>query len=430
MKNQKSRFTNSNSHSNSKSTKPFFSKDGEDSFFSKENFFEQGSFFKPVVQMKRNEDLPEDLQAKMESSFGEDFSDVKFNKDSKAARDLNARAYTQGNNIYFKSGEFNTSSQSGQELIAHELSHVVQQRKGLVRGTHKENGFNVNSEEALERRADAEGKKALNGEKINSRASNSKTQINSLSLQKKSQPIQLWRDVPGQARIESTAPSTRQAWEVFMRAVRQASGQAPEGELRRFYYNSISQRLRGSFQPINIDVHTTDGYNRHWTGTVRFVFGDTETPLSGGGNASTTLSSVSESSQSLGTSSSSTVGSLGGAEVSSSPGSSGGTGGTINAGATGSTTTGVSETQGDTQTAGSTSEVNQRLNRFSSQIGIEVNISVSYDMGSSWTDWVNPFAYASWGGAGIAFALNGDGFATGACGTVVYYKGGGISSSN
>lgn len=385
--------------------------------------FGNGDFIKPVVQMKRNSFLPEDFQAKMEYSFGEDFSDVEIHEHSKDAKDLNARAYTQGNQIHFRTGEFSPQTQKGQELISHELSHVVQQRRGLVKQTHREIGFNVNSEKRLEQLADAEGQKALSGEKVSDGKAGSNSNKNSVALQKKSLPIQLWRDVPGQARVESTAPDTTQAWAVFMNAVRQASGQVPESELRRMFYNRISQRLRGSFQPINIDAHTTDGYNRHWTGTIRFVFGDSETPLEGGGAGKATLSSVSGSSDSLETSDSSTVGSSGGGEVSSSPGSSGGTGGSVNAGGSGSTTSGLKETQGDTQTAGSVSEINQQHNRFSSQIGIEVFISASYDMGSSWTDWINPAAYGSWGGASLALS---SGSATGACGTVIYYKGGGI----
>ena len=423
MKSERSDKSASSLQNRNSFNQSFFPKNHENSMFKGEGG-SGGDFIQPVVQMKKNKYLPGDFLAKMETSFGEDFSDVEIHEYSSEAKDLNARAFTQGNQIHFKGGEFNVTSQKGQELVAHELSHVVQQRKGLVTKTHQENNYNVNSDVTLEEKADVDGKRAMSGEKINNGSAVAAQSTNGVALQKKSQPIQLWRDVPGQARIESTAPNTVQAWEVFMRAVRQASGQIPESELRRMYYNTISQRLRGSFQPINIDAHTTDGYNRHWTGTIRFVFGDTETALEGGGVGKSTLSSASGSSQSMEASSSYTAGSSGGLEVNSTPGDGGGTGGSATAGGSGSTATGISETQGDTQSAGSSSEVNQRLNRFSSQIGIEVNISVSYDMGSSWTDWVNPFAYSTWAGASAALE---SGSATGACGTVIYYKGGGIA---
>lgn len=423
MKSERLEKSTTNSRTGNNAEHAFFTNQYEDATISENNFFGRDAFIRPVVQRKVSRFLPEQLLEKMESSFGEDFSDVEIHENSNKADQLHARAFTQGNHIHFRKGEFNTASQPGEELIAHELAHVVQQRRGLVQHTHTENAFNVNSDYLLEEKADVEAKKAVAGEKIAAISPMLPRRQNSL-LQKKSQAIQLWRDVPGQARIESTAPSTTQAWAVFMRAVRQASGQVPESELRSLYYNMISQRLRGSFQPISINAHTTDGYNRHWTGTIRFVFGDSETPLPGSGVGETTLSSASGSSQSLVTSNSATTGSSGGAEVTSTPGSSGGTGGSVSAGGTGSTTTGVSNTQGDTQTAGASSKVNQRLNRFSAQIGIEVNISARYDMGSSWTDWVNPFAYGSWGGASLVLDT---GHASGPCGTVVYYKGSGIA---
>ncbi len=144
-----------------KSNKPFFNKDAEGSFFTK------GDFFKPTVQMKRNKDLPEELQSKMESSFGESFSDVEINKNAKEADDLNAIAFTQGESIHFGTGKFHPNTKSGQELIGHELSHVVQQREGKVHSTHQEKGYNVNSQKHLEVEADSQGKTAASGGKIN-----------------------------------------------------------------------------------------------------------------------------------------------------------------------------------------------------------------------------------------------------------------------
>ncbi|MCT7948239.1 DUF4157 domain-containing protein [Ancylothrix sp. C2] len=70
------------------------------------------------------------LRRKMEGAFGTDFSKVNIYNDSTADRlnrSLSARAFTTGNNIFFKRGEYNPNSSSGQELLAHELTHVVQQ---------------------------------------------------------------------------------------------------------------------------------------------------------------------------------------------------------------------------------------------------------------------------------------------------------------
>jgi outer membrane protein OmpA-like peptidoglycan-associated protein len=66
----------------------------------------------------------------MESRFGEDFSGVRVHTDSRAAesaRAVNALAYTVGRNVVFDSGRYAPQTQEGQKLMAHELTHVVQQ---------------------------------------------------------------------------------------------------------------------------------------------------------------------------------------------------------------------------------------------------------------------------------------------------------------
>jgi hypothetical protein len=68
----------------------------------------------------------------MESRFGTDFSDVKIHTGSQAvqmSRDLNAQAFTVGNDIYFNEGKYSPNSDSGRHLLAHELTHTVQQGK-------------------------------------------------------------------------------------------------------------------------------------------------------------------------------------------------------------------------------------------------------------------------------------------------------------
>ncbi|HNW89166.1 MAG TPA: DUF4157 domain-containing protein [Bacteroidales bacterium] len=75
--------------------------------------------------------LPENSRTFMESSFGTDFSHVKIHTDSNAEqmnKELNAQAFTHGSDIYFNSGKFNPESSSGKHLLAHELTHVVQQQ--------------------------------------------------------------------------------------------------------------------------------------------------------------------------------------------------------------------------------------------------------------------------------------------------------------
>jgi pyrrolidone-carboxylate peptidase len=71
----------------------------------------------------------------MQSRFDADFSQVKIHTDSQAiqmSRELNARAFTTGNDLYFNQGEYQPHSNSGKHLLAHELTHTLQQNKNLV----------------------------------------------------------------------------------------------------------------------------------------------------------------------------------------------------------------------------------------------------------------------------------------------------------
>ncbi|NHN27101.1 DUF4157 domain-containing protein [Flavobacterium jejuense] len=72
----------------------------------------------------------------MESRFGTDFSNVKIHTGSQAvqmSRELNAQAFTVGNDIYFNEGKYSPNSDSGKHLLAHELTHTVQQGKSNIR---------------------------------------------------------------------------------------------------------------------------------------------------------------------------------------------------------------------------------------------------------------------------------------------------------
>jgi hypothetical protein len=80
--------------------------------------------------------LSEGVRADMEGRFGgQDFSGVRVHAGPQAntlARSYNARAFTMGSDIYFGQGEYSPSSKGGQHLLAHELTHVVQQGTSSV----------------------------------------------------------------------------------------------------------------------------------------------------------------------------------------------------------------------------------------------------------------------------------------------------------
>ncbi|MEP2935284.1 MAG: DUF4157 domain-containing protein [Gilvibacter sp.] len=74
--------------------------------------------------------MPEDTKASMESGFGADFGGVNIHTDSESAgmnKDLGAKAFTSGNDIFFNEGQFKPDTKEGQTLLAHELTHTIQQ---------------------------------------------------------------------------------------------------------------------------------------------------------------------------------------------------------------------------------------------------------------------------------------------------------------
>jgi peptidoglycan hydrolase-like protein with peptidoglycan-binding domain len=80
----------------------------------------------------RGKPLPEAVRAYFEPRFGLDFSEVRVHEGAQAAESaqaINARAYTTGEDIVFGSGEYAPGTTEGKRLLAHELTHVVQQGK-------------------------------------------------------------------------------------------------------------------------------------------------------------------------------------------------------------------------------------------------------------------------------------------------------------
>lgn len=72
--------------------------------------------------------LPPTLQHKYESAFGADFSSILIHQSS-APTLLNAEAFTKGDDIFIKHGAYHPHTSAGEKLVAHELTHVVQERR-------------------------------------------------------------------------------------------------------------------------------------------------------------------------------------------------------------------------------------------------------------------------------------------------------------
>jgi hypothetical protein len=89
------------------------------------------------------QNLDANTQNEMGSKMGADLSDVKVHTDSTAhemSENINAKAFTHGSDIYFKQGNYDTTSTEGKSLLAHEITHTQQQKGGLNRMIQREEG--------------------------------------------------------------------------------------------------------------------------------------------------------------------------------------------------------------------------------------------------------------------------------------------------
>ena len=86
------------------------------------------------------ESLATATRRSMETAFGRDFSRIRVHRDGEAAalsRQLNALAFTHGRHVYFGSGTYDPQGSTGKRLLAHELTHVVQQGHAAPRSSGK-----------------------------------------------------------------------------------------------------------------------------------------------------------------------------------------------------------------------------------------------------------------------------------------------------
>lgn len=98
--------------------------------------------------------LDRGVQEKFGPQLGDSLSDVRVHADSTAdalARSVSARAFATGNDVYFAQGEYKPGTQDGDKLLAHELTHVVQQRGAPTSGPMTVS----NPGDAMETQADA-----------------------------------------------------------------------------------------------------------------------------------------------------------------------------------------------------------------------------------------------------------------------------------
>ncbi|MBD2449265.1 DUF4157 domain-containing protein [Nostoc sp. FACHB-152] len=89
------------------------------------------------IQQSRGSGQPlaDDIKQPMEQAFGADFGGVRIHTSAKSDslnKSIQARAFTTGQDIFFRQGEYSPGSNSGKELLAHELTHVIQQNSSSL----------------------------------------------------------------------------------------------------------------------------------------------------------------------------------------------------------------------------------------------------------------------------------------------------------
>jgi hypothetical protein len=126
-----------------------------------------GSPVHDVIGKGGGASLDSGVREQMESKMGHDFGDVKVHTGSEAAtasKSVQAQAFTVGNEIVFNEGKYSPGSPEGQRTIAHELTHVVQQREGSVDGTPQAGGVSVSSpDDKFEQEAESTADAVMSG---------------------------------------------------------------------------------------------------------------------------------------------------------------------------------------------------------------------------------------------------------------------------
>ena len=120
-----------------------------------------------VVSSGGGRPLDDPVRSDMEARLGADFGDVRVHTDDTAhasATSVNAHAYTVGSNVVFQRDRYDPSSTEGRTMLAHELTHVVQQRSGPVDGSPAAGGVQVSDPgDRFEREAASNAERVMSG---------------------------------------------------------------------------------------------------------------------------------------------------------------------------------------------------------------------------------------------------------------------------
>ena len=137
-----------------------------------------------VVGSGGGQALEAGTRAEMEAGFGHDFADVRIHtgaKASESAKAVHAQAYTVGNDVVFGGNNYAPGTSAGKRMLAHELTHVVQQRSGPVDGTPTAGGVSVSDpSDRFELAAETTADRIMAGTRLSAASPG----LNSASLQR------------------------------------------------------------------------------------------------------------------------------------------------------------------------------------------------------------------------------------------------------
>jgi Domain of unknown function (DUF4157) len=160
-----------------------------------------------VIGSGGGQPLEPGVRARMEQSLGHDFGDVRVHTDRQAAdsaASVQAKAYTAGSNVVFGDGQYAPGTADGDRTLAHELTHVVQQRSGPVDGTPVSGGIKVSDpSDRFEQAADAAAEAATSGAPVQRQEAPEEEleeePVQALALQRQEAPEEELEEEPVQA---------------------------------------------------------------------------------------------------------------------------------------------------------------------------------------------------------------------------------------
>ena len=118
-----------------------------------------------LIRQSRGQSLPVEVAARLSQALGTDVSDARIHTDGsagQAAKAVNAHAFATGQDIFFAPGKYKPGTRAGDELLLHELTHVVQDAEGRLPTSTSSGGPDVSSpNDAHEREAVREASSAV-----------------------------------------------------------------------------------------------------------------------------------------------------------------------------------------------------------------------------------------------------------------------------